>query len=483
MWSMKRRSWQTDPSVIADSVRFYGFLVAIAVDVALGIFCSTVLYTHTEDVIIMITHVSQYLTSDGLREHILWFMRAPAGMKLNDNLGYCLGYIFLAGLDVWNLLISIIIPYLGDVIRLMVFGGCFGFSFLLCNIFDYFVLSTLHVYVFYIGMASLYKMLMGVLSSLFKLFRGKKWNVLKHRVDTCAYDLEQLLVGTVVFTLLLFLVPTIALYYFFFTFVRIVLVLAQLALSIILANVLHFPYMALGLYAIDSKPFSADIVFEVCKKKKYRPANMQGGPDSADESSNAAPVQSSQFSSLRDLMVLQRTTSSPVVTDADTSADTSHLLSDSLDDSAVQPSQYDDAPPKKSSLRRRRSGLEFATETSGDASASQSGSARKRPLIALPPSKYDLVREDSRTTKSPRAKVPCAYLKLKSRAMPWTALFVPHSYFMPEFGKQFSAVFGGITGGTVIKSAQTVQYPPSQRPAYSLRDFWFFMKVVASEEA
>lgn len=35
------------------------------------------------------------------------------------------------------------------------------------------------------------------LSSLWRLFRGKKWNVLRQRVDSCSYDLDQVLGRTV----------------------------------------------------------------------------------------------------------------------------------------------------------------------------------------------------------------------------------------------------------------------------------------------
>ena len=37
---------------------------------------------------------------------------------------------------------------------------------------------------------------------------GKKWNILRQRIDSCNYETSQLLVGTVVFTTLLFLLPT-----------------------------------------------------------------------------------------------------------------------------------------------------------------------------------------------------------------------------------------------------------------------------------
>ena len=55
--------------------------------------------------------------------------------------------------------------------------------------------------------------------SLWRLFRGKKWNVLRSRVDSAVYSTDQLFVGTLFFTVLLFLLPTTALYYAVFTLV------------------------------------------------------------------------------------------------------------------------------------------------------------------------------------------------------------------------------------------------------------------------
>jgi hypothetical protein len=48
---------------------------------------------------------------------------------------------------------------------------------------------------------------------------GKKRNVLRHRIDDCDYDQDQLLLGTVLFTVLLFLLPTTAAYYILFSMV------------------------------------------------------------------------------------------------------------------------------------------------------------------------------------------------------------------------------------------------------------------------
>ena len=50
--------------------------------------------------------------------------------------------------------------------------------------------------------------------SLWRLFRGKKFNPLRNRVDSSPHEnVEQLFVGTLAFTILLFLYPTTLVYY------------------------------------------------------------------------------------------------------------------------------------------------------------------------------------------------------------------------------------------------------------------------------
>ena len=49
---------------------------------------------------------------------------------------------------------------------------------------------------------------------------GKKWNVLRKRVDSCDYDTSQLLMGTILFTILLFLLPTTGMYFLIFLLLR-----------------------------------------------------------------------------------------------------------------------------------------------------------------------------------------------------------------------------------------------------------------------
>lgn len=49
---------------------------------------------------------------------------------------------------------------------------------------------------------------------------GKRRNILRNRTDTWSYDIDQLLFGTVLFTLLAFLFPTALVYYVLFAGVR-----------------------------------------------------------------------------------------------------------------------------------------------------------------------------------------------------------------------------------------------------------------------
>ena len=41
---------------------------------------------------------------------------------------------------------------------------------------------------------------------------GKKWNVLRQRTDSYAYDVDQLFLGTLLFTVSAFLLPTVVTY-------------------------------------------------------------------------------------------------------------------------------------------------------------------------------------------------------------------------------------------------------------------------------
>jgi phosphatidylinositol glycan class Q protein len=98
---------------------------------------------------------------------------------------------------------------------------------------------------------------------------GKRYNVLRNRVDSWEYDLDQLLFGTILFTLLAFLFPTVLVYYTLFALVgapltrlggtaadmqtqtRLAVILLHAGVETVLAFLNHFPLFALMLRIKD----------------------------------------------------------------------------------------------------------------------------------------------------------------------------------------------------------------------------------------
>ncbi|XP_012587171.1 PREDICTED: phosphatidylinositol N-acetylglucosaminyltransferase subunit Q [Condylura cristata] len=112
------------------------------------------------------------------------------------------------------------------------------------------------------------------LSSLWRLFRGKKWNVLRQRVDSCSYDLDQLFIGTLLFTILLFLLPTTALYYLVFTLLRLLVVVAQGLTHLLVDLVNSLPLYSLGLRLCRPYRLAAGVKFRVLAHEAGRPLRL-----------------------------------------------------------------------------------------------------------------------------------------------------------------------------------------------------------------
>lgn len=112
---------------------------------------------------------------------------------------------------------------------------------------------TIHIYSFYLASARIYHWQLTILQSLFHLFRGKKHNVLRNRIDSCDYDLDQLLVGTILFTLLFFLLPTVVVFYLNFAIARMIIISMKAGFDTLLSCLNHFPLFALMLRIKDER--------------------------------------------------------------------------------------------------------------------------------------------------------------------------------------------------------------------------------------
>ncbi|KAB0401623.1 hypothetical protein E2I00_007281 [Balaenoptera physalus] len=177
----------------AQLMRKANMLVSVLLDVALGLMLLS--WLHRKDLIGQLAdalipvadHVAEEL------QHLLqWLMGAPAGLKMNRALDQVLGRFFLYHIHLWISYIHLMSPFIERILWHVGLSACLGLTVALSILSDIIALLTFHIYCFYVYGARLYCLKIHGLSSLWRLFRGKKWNVLRQRVDSCSYDLDQL---------------------------------------------------------------------------------------------------------------------------------------------------------------------------------------------------------------------------------------------------------------------------------------------------
>ncbi|KAG7085771.1 hypothetical protein E1B28_003312 [Marasmius oreades] len=199
-------------------------------------------------------------TKDTLIVWVQWVLRWldswPAGLKLNTELSWFYSYTFIDMVAMWGTVLERLFPHLPIVIYVFglisSFGGALGGMAMALSLFcDMLTVFTVHIYLCYVITNTVYARVLKTAGSLWNLFRGKRYNVLRNRTDSWEYDVDQLLFGTILFTLLAFLFPTILVYYLLFALMRLGTILVQASLETQLAFMNHFPLFALMLRAKD----------------------------------------------------------------------------------------------------------------------------------------------------------------------------------------------------------------------------------------
>ncbi|KAJ2663454.1 pig-Q [Coemansia sp. RSA 1200] len=267
----------------AQYASFWNSVWVIALDIIIGCVLGTLLivYSHAASDLIVSRQKRHTITS--LEETIGWLRGWPAGLKLNNGLDGFLAELFLWLIHFWTVIFQPITRYLRAVVLLAGWSGFVGgCSMQLSILSDTLTLTTLHTYWFYMVATRIFFWILVTLSSLFNLFRGRKHNVLRNRIDSCDYGLDQLLIGTILFTLLTYLFPTVLVYYLTFAGHRVVVVMAQGILEIILGILNHCPIFYAILRIRDPQMFPAGVSYSV--KSSYAPRfieaawHMPGSP-------------------------------------------------------------------------------------------------------------------------------------------------------------------------------------------------------------
>lgn len=249
----RRQDWASLATNQAEYIRFYNSLWLVANDVIMGIAFGSFIVDNADTVADQINMLLTDWSLEGLRRMISWLMVYPAGLKLNTELARFLGDLFLWVIDYWAGCVATIQPTFPYLIRFIGFASFAGATMPLSLCSDMVSVLTLHVHCFYIASARMYSWQLTILISLFHLFRGKKRNVLRNRIDSCDYELDQLLLGTILFTVLSFLLPTVLVFYLTFALARMGIITFKAILDTLLAALNHFPLFALMLRIKDSR--------------------------------------------------------------------------------------------------------------------------------------------------------------------------------------------------------------------------------------
>ena len=101
------------------------------------------------------------------------------------------------------------------------------------------------------------------MTNLYYLFRGKKKNKLRDRIDFNYFELDQLLMGTLLFIIMVYLTPTVLAFYISYTCLRLCLIYSEISLESIITLINHFPLFALLLRVKDPKRLPGGVSFDI----------------------------------------------------------------------------------------------------------------------------------------------------------------------------------------------------------------------------
>ena len=241
----------------------------------IGVLFAYFLFFHIHEQLQFISEYLKFFDYDSICHHIQYLMGIPIGLKLNANLNDVFGKLSLFCLEIlhiqiphqlnlstsnssnfltiWSVfddqfkvqcneanesnlhsLSSVILIYLPLIrIYLCALSCCFGITFIIAMISDIVSFLSLPFEILHRFFLFGYYLEARMLSICSKLFRGLKCNQLKHKVDECVLDTDQLFIGIILFAIFTFLLPTIVVYFIYFSVSMLYVWTFQLVLDVL----------------------------------------------------------------------------------------------------------------------------------------------------------------------------------------------------------------------------------------------------------
>ncbi|XP_039131258.1 phosphatidylinositol N-acetylglucosaminyltransferase subunit GPI1 isoform X2 [Dioscorea cayenensis subsp. rotundata] len=236
----------------------------VVVDLLLGNIIGLILFANAKALSFKIMLINRNVTDNLLRSGFAWLMGVPAGFKLNTELAELLGMVSLNAIQAFSTFWFIASSFLKYFINgLSLFGIVMGLTVQAALCIDMLKLATLHISMLHQLISVIYMQQIKAVASLWRLFRGRKWNPLRQRLDSYDYTVEQHVVGSLVFTPLLLLLPTTSVFYIFIamlsTSISFICIIMEIAISILHET----PYFEILLWIMRRRRFPSGLWFQI----------------------------------------------------------------------------------------------------------------------------------------------------------------------------------------------------------------------------
>ncbi|OWT35619.1 phosphatidylinositol glycan, class Q, partial [Cryptococcus neoformans Bt1] len=201
--------------------RFWNTVWLVINDLILGYAAHNLIRQHSEWLSITTSAFFSAYVIDMPIQALKWLNDWPVGLKLNTPLSQFFCSTFTLLIQRWGDCVTPLLhSLLPRLIYLLSILSLTGFTTFLAASHDMLNLLTLHLLFGYKVMRAVCGWQIDSLGGLWNLFRGKRWNVLRQRTDSYEYDIDQLFLGTLLFTVSAFLFPTVLSYTALFCLTR-----------------------------------------------------------------------------------------------------------------------------------------------------------------------------------------------------------------------------------------------------------------------
>lgn len=254
----------------SEYIKFYNNIWLIVNDTLIGLIFHNFIKVHFQSITTTVKMLVPIYES-ACKQTVDWLTNSPAGFKLNTELANFFGQMIYWVLEFWKQ--NALTPFVNNLPTiltvLLVVSRYGGMSMAIGLILDLFRLLFFNIHGFYISCTRIYSWQLNISFSLFRLFYGKKYNVLKNRVDSNDYEFDQLMVGIILFTVMLYLLPTVFAFYLAFSIARLVAMVFTSLLKLTLICLNHLPLVVLLLKLKNEERLPAGVVLEYGDRNQF----------------------------------------------------------------------------------------------------------------------------------------------------------------------------------------------------------------------